>query len=185
MSNSIFAGVEDSLLLSVEFDHRHFTGGESASETGANLSDLAHALGSIELTNKDLFLLVHASGRVSKGNGNRHGETFRDGDHDQHDEKSDVLEQLLHEDLATNFLVDTSLDALDDDSGNQDDKGCNDTNEGEGLSQRPKLLLQSSLRGVQFFSLWRTGGESANASNNCNDRSSNKLLIGQEERLLS
>jgi len=107
------------------------------------------------------------------------------GNHDQHDEKSDVLEQLLHKDLATNFLVDTSLDALDDDSGNQDHEGCNDANEGESLGQGPKLLLKSSLRGVQFFSLLGAGRESANARNNSNTRSSDQLLIGEEEGLLS
>jgi len=70
VSNGIFAGVEDGLLLSVEFDHGHFTSGEGAGETGADLSDLAHALGSIEVAHENLLLLVHASGRVSKGNGN-------------------------------------------------------------------------------------------------------------------
>jgi len=183
MSNGIFAGVEDSLLLSVEFDHRHFTSGESASKTGADLSDLAHALGSIEVADKDCLLLVHASGGVSKGNGNRHGETLRDGNHNQNNEKSDVLEQLLHEDLATNFLVNTGLDALNNDGGDQDNSGCNDANEGEGFGQRPKLLLQSSLRSVQFVSHLRAGREKANAGYNSNTRSIDQLLVSHEERL--
>jgi hypothetical protein len=172
--DSVNSVIKNKHVLHVELFNSHVAGSESSGTAGNELRNLTHLFRATKVTNQNLIFFEHADGGVGERNGHYHGETFRDGNHDNNNGKSEVLHKFLHEDSSTNFLVDTSLDALNHNSSDENDNCAPDSNVGKCFTEIVQLLLKICLAfSVNLCLHFVTGRVKADASDQSGARTFN------------